>query len=156
RIMASRATHLDDFAADVLVECPRCHRCAHLAHVKLAADEGYRLSCLHCAHAHDWLSGAGGGSYPVPTSGPDLPPFGTCLWLRTPCCGDVLWAYSAAPLSSLEAYVGAKLRGRRRHPQWGWSNRSLESRLPGWMTAASNRPAVLEAVGKLRAKLVDA
>jgi hypothetical protein len=68
----------------------------------------------------------------------------------------VLWAYNAAHLSFLEAYVGAKLRGHRRDPEWGWSNQSLESRLPGWMTAASNRPAVLDAIGKLRAKLLDA
>jgi hypothetical protein len=154
-MMASRATYLSDFDVDLLVECPRCSRCAHLTRVKQAAEEGYRLSCSHCAHARDGLARPG-RSHPVPSSGPEEPSFGVRLWLRTPCCGDELWAYNAAHLSFLEAYVGAKLRGRRRDPEWGWSNQSLESRLPGWMTAASNRPAVLDAIRKLRARLMEA
>jgi hypothetical protein len=152
--MASPATYLGQFHADVLVECPRCHRSAHLAHVRLPADEGYRLSCLRCAHTRDWLAGAS-GSYRLPTAGPELQWYGVWLWLRMPCCGDVLWAYNAAHLSFLEAYVGAKLRRRRRRSAWGWSNGSLESRLPRWMTSASNRPTVLDAIGKLRARLIE-
>jgi hypothetical protein len=30
-------------------------------------------------------------------------------WLRTPCCGNVLWAYDLRHLDLLEEYVGASV-----------------------------------------------
>jgi hypothetical protein len=143
---------LADFSADLLVRCPRCGGCAHLLCVQTASDEGYRLACTHCGLARDWLLRRDGG-FPVPSGGPALPAFGTALWLVTPCCGRELWAFNGDHLAFLEAHVGAKLRGVRPDPRWGWSNRGLQSRLPRWMTSAGNREAVLRAVARLRARL---
>ncbi|MEW9532434.1 hypothetical protein AB0B72_28180, partial [Microbispora sp. NPDC049125] len=40
------------------------------------------------------------------------PFFGLHLWLQTPCCGNVLWAYNIRHLDLLEGYIGADLRER--------------------------------------------
>ena len=76
--------------------------------------------------------------------------FGLPLWLQTPCCGDVLWAYNAAHLEALEGYVSATLRTRRQDPDRGWANRSWTSRLPVWMKRARNRAAVAAGLKRLR------
>jgi hypothetical protein len=79
--------------------------------------------------------------------------FGLPLWLQVPCCGETLWAYNAAHLDFLAEHVGATLRERTRHPEHGWHNRSLASRLPTWMKAARHRDEVLKGLERLRAKL---
>jgi hypothetical protein len=66
--------------------------------------------------------------------------------LQTPCCGEALWAY-------YDDFVRARLRERQRDPKYGWSNRSVASRLPQWMKAGKNREVVLKGLGRLRAQL---
>lgn len=65
------------------------------------------------------------------------------LWLQTPCCGEVLWAFNPARLGFIEEFVRAEIRGSR-------GNETLASRLPGWIKSGSNREVVLRCVGKLR------
>jgi hypothetical protein len=74
------------------------------------------------------------------------------LWLQTPCCGHILWAFNYAHLSYLESYVEAEQRDRTQ-TTYGWSNSSLASRLPKWMIASKNRDDVLKAIKKLRDKI---
>ena len=84
--------------------------------------------------------------------------FGLPLWLQTPCCGKILWAYNREHLDFLESYVKAGLResfplkvyeiGRVM-----WRNKSLASRLPTWMKRAKNRDEVLRGIERLRRKI---
>lgn len=78
---------------------------------------------------------------------PQDPVSGLELWLQTPCCGQVLWAWNIEHVLWMQKYVEAKLRTRR----WigGWRNNSLQSRLPRWITIAKNREAVLKGLEKL-------
>jgi len=74
------------------------------------------------------------------------------LWLSIECCGNRLWALNEDHLVWLEDFVAASLRERRRDPAHGWSNSSLASRLPRWITAAENRDMILKAIEKLKTK----
>ena len=77
--------------------------------------------------------------------------FGLTLWLTTRCAGHSLWAFNNRHLDLLEAYVSAQLRERGRD-QTGWRNASVASRLPRWITSASNREEVRGAIRALRKK----
>ena len=139
--------HLDELAREFLVACPRCAARALVrrrpsdvaAHDALAV-----LTCVACGHsattsaarttidgARDWF-------------------FGLPLWLQAPCCGETLWAYNAEHLEYLEAYVGATLRRHVHDAERGWSNASVASRLPTWLTSSKNRAAVLGCLEFLR------
>jgi hypothetical protein len=58
-----------------------------------------------------------------------------------------------AHLDFLDRYVSADLRERRPHEQYGWSNQSLASRLPKWLTSAKNRGEVQRSIERLRGHL---
>lgn len=110
-----------------LVECPRCSRRA----VRKAA----RVVCTACGYDRTTADRT------------------ERLWLVTPCCGEELFAVHETHLAHLESFVGATLRERRRDPEHGWSNQSLDSRLPRWMKDGSNREAVLRGLARLRKRL---
>ena len=138
-----------DFIDEVLVTCPRCGQCA----VSRPRDSGTtdpfaarRLTCAGCtyiAERDDRRYAVGEGTDPH---------FHLSLWLQEPCCGRVLWAHNAEHLDFLAGFVGATLRERSRG-EYGWSNRSLASRLPAWMTSAKHRGDVLKAIARLRERL---
>ena len=79
--------------------------------------------------------------------------FGLPLWLQMRCCGELLWAYNAEHLAFLEAFVGARLRERRRSAEYGWSNGALASRLPAWLKSRKHREEVLACIDRLRRTL---
>lgn len=110
-----------------LVVCPRC--------AARAIVRGSRLVCMGCAldRTTDALS--------------------EDLWLRTPCCGAVLFAVNERHLALLEGYLLATHRERRRDPGAGWCNQSVTSRLPRWMKAAGNRAEVAQGLARLRERL---
>jgi hypothetical protein len=70
------------------------------------------------------------------------------LWLQTPCCGQILWAYNADHLAFLFSYVTADLREGNPH-----RNQSLASRLPGWMKSGKNRAQVTHGLQRLWERL---
>jgi hypothetical protein len=74
---------------------------------------------------------------------PTDPAFGFPLWLQTPCCGEILWAYNGTHLRALRDYVAATLREQTNH-HW-----SMFARLPKWMSARKNRDAVLACIDRL-------
>lgn len=137
-----------DFGDSFLVRCPRCGKRALVAPPPAEAAQWeplsmvMRLSCLHCGLARtfegDEMHIGGCDWY-----------FHLPLWLQTPCCGHVLWAYNARHLAFLESFVRATLR--ERIPDAG--NRSLASRLPDWIKSGVHRADVLEGIGRLRALL---
>jgi hypothetical protein len=141
-------------ADDFLVECPKCRSCALVVRrdpsdSKLFAPR--RLICGQCGLTREWAGNyiAGGSSRGDPTD----PVFHLPLWLQAPCCGQTLWAYNTRHLRFIKEYVGAALRQRRRDPQFGWSNRSLASRLPRLMVLGKNRDEVLKTIEKLENSL---
>ena len=81
--------------------------------------------------------------------GPIDPFFHLPVWLQADFSGQTLWAYNLEHLEFLAEHVGAKLRERNTSPRM---SRSIGARLPRWMTAASNREAVLKAIEKLKGK----
>jgi hypothetical protein len=75
------------------------------------------------------------------------------LWLKTTCCGEVLWVLNSRLLMELEAYVAAGLREMK----LGFhTNRHMYKSLPRWITSRKNRPDVLRGLSKLRTKLSGA
>ena len=142
------AERIYDFGNEFLICCPRCE-----AQAKVIPDETQyeiakrfcrkgKMSCFHCGlnrryeknysqigGALDWY-------------------FGLSLWLQTPCCGNLLWAYNARHLAFLENYVAAELRARI-----PYRNGSLASRLPQWIKRAHNRPELLRSIEQLKKKL---
>jgi hypothetical protein len=64
--------------------------------------------------------------------------------------------YNRDHLDFIERLVAAKQRERRIAAMYGWSNRSLASRLPRWVKLAKNRDAVLTAIRRMRARLPSA
>lgn len=140
-------TYLAQFGAIRLVRCPRCAGRAEVA-AQGDATRGHaaprRVVCAGCGYVRvgqvdgpnrDTRAGAAAERYS-----------GLPLWLQTPCCGEILWAYNAEHLAFLERYVGATLRERMPN-----KNSSLASRLPTWLKSAKNREEVLRGIVRLRA-----
>ena len=151
--MKPEATCLRDFHDHILVRCPRCSACAHLRALPTeTTHRGHRFVCSACAHSYEWNL-AEDGCIPLPGAGPHLYGFGVDLWLTTPCCGQTLWAYNQTHLEFLEKFISARVRSQAKHPEHGWANGSLQSRLPRWMLARNNREAVLHGIEKLSKKL---
>jgi hypothetical protein len=149
--MKFEITYLDHFACDILVRCRRCDHQAHL--IRLCDSDlqlaGHRFVCKSCGGSRDWLRDSS-GTITSPSSGPELRGFELSLWLQTRCCGEILWAYNLSHVEFLESYIGADLRERSRDSKWGWSNSSMQSRLPQWMLDAHRRDDVLSGLAKLR------
>ena len=142
-----------EFRHEFLVRCPRCDNCAQI--VPRNDEQGFasrRLVCKKCGYTQDWEGKAMvvGGSFDWY--------FRLPLWLQTPCCGKILWAYNREHLDFLESYVKAGLRESfpLKVYETGlvmWRNKSLASRLPTWMKRAKNRDEVLRGIERLRKKI---
>lgn len=155
-----------DFGHEFHVVCPRCAERALVLDRGASADPATRiaLTCAHCGLSQFWqqtgpgvLTGADPQAYPpgvVALGAPVDWYFHLPLWLQTPCCGETLWAYNAAHLDFLAAFIAARQRGHRRGEQ-GWRNQALANRLPRWMTSAANRAAVLRGLSALRQRLPE-
>lgn len=155
----SSTRHRDDrrlyaFHGETLLVCPACARLALSSTVNPGDTDWFaprRLVCASCGHSRSWVSSSierRWRSDPVRDDFFDLP-----LWLQTRCCGEILWAYNTDHLAFLEAFVGARLRERRRSEKFGWSNGALMSRLPLWLKSRKNREEVLAGIARLRETL---
>ena len=112
-----------------LIVCPVCAR--------RAVRKGARLICVHCG---------------LDRTSPSRP---EAFWLRTPCCGEELYALNEGHLELLEGYLLASQRERRRDGEGRWHNQSVTSRLPRWMKAAKHRDEIARGLGRLRARLAE-
>ncbi len=128
----------------------RCGRCGRWLEEALRCRNGFGareldLSCPGCGAenraAVRWRGDPSPGAYD--------PFFGLPLRLQVACVGEVLWAYNQRHVEFLRAFVEAKLRERAPN-----ANRSLASRLPAWLKAASNREAVLRGLSELARRAV--
>jgi ribosomal protein L37E len=138
------------FGDEFLVRCPRCGQRAYVIRLFPPGSDTFafrqvfdprRCVCPRCGYIQEWhkkgicIGDAIDWYFHLP------------LWLQTPCCGHVLWAYNAAHLAFLECYVQATLRERLPNPN---TNRSLASRLPLWIKYAANRKDVLKGIARLK------
>ncbi|OXS59776.1 hypothetical protein B1A99_09535 [Cohnella sp. CIP 111063] len=124
------------FNYNILIECPYCKRCAE--GMRRNGKSGYMLQCKHCGPLSDSLVGTwGNGTF-----------MGLNLWLRTNCCGKLLWAYNKEHLDFLDSYVNATLRQRQPN-----KNQSLASGLPDWIKSGKNREELSRGIAKLRNRL---
>lgn len=142
---------LDEITAeDVLVVCPACSGCARVVVVARSdapvSSWPRRLVCPGCCLTRERPPGTPAWRWADGTE----PFFALPLWLREPCCGRVLWALNEQHLQLLGDHVGARLRQR---PREHAAPTSVLERLPSWITAADNRPAVLRAVGRLQRRI---
>jgi hypothetical protein len=139
------------FMGETLVVCPRCGSCARSVCVDATSRSWFaprRLTCCGCGLERRWAKheiARHWRSHPVRDDYFELP-----LWLQAPCCSEVLWAYNHRHLGMIERMVRAPLRERSRDAEYGWSNRSLASRLPRWVKLAKHRAEVLRAIERIR------
>jgi len=138
----------------ILVVCPRCSKCARVAKTLQISQQtcpswNSTVTCLNCGFAKSIKLS---NYYTVPNGLKEpLDPFLQLpLWLQAPCAGNILWALNYEHLSYLQDLTQATLRQRTHLVSW--QNTSLASRLPKWLTAASNREFILQAIQKLRLK----
>ena len=135
------------FQNEFLVRCPFCDSCAIVRcidpdQVDLFAPR--RFSCTACGSSKKWSEKKIERWYTVDDY------FHYPLWLQTSCCGETLWAYNLWHLEFIEAFVRAKLRERKPNELYGWSNKSLFSRLPKWIPSGKNREEIIKAIAKIR------
>lgn len=120
-------SRLSGFTGEILVHCPRCDSRATIRPEPQPEDKQprfwtslrpRRLTCLSCGFTDRWTvaTGTHGGVIPPKFSGPNDPYFGALLWLRTGCCGHMLWAYNLEHVNLLENYVSAQLENAARSP----------------------------------------
>jgi hypothetical protein len=152
---SDKGTQIYEFGDHFLVVCPRCEKKAEVS-IKVEPQQNKpalflprRLSCSSCGYNKEWADNSL-AIHPNQDWYFELP-----LWLSTPCCGQTLWAYNVQHLDFLEDFVKARLRERSKDDTFGWSNKSLASRLPRWIQSAKNRDDVLKCIARLRNKLSD-
>lgn len=125
------------FKHNILMECPHCMKCASGIR-RNDGEFGYIMQCKRCGILTSPLVGTWGkGTF-----------MGFKLWLRTNCCGNLLWAYNKAHLDFLDEYISSTLRERIPN-----KNQSLASRLPDWIKNGKNRDDLSRGIAKLRIML---
>ena len=135
-----------------LLVCPRCAGCCDSRELPGRDRPGWfnprRVVCPTCAFHRTWAErGITRRSARIARDDYfDLP-----FWLVTSIRGRCVWALHLDHLDWMIGFVGADLRERRAHPQWGWANRSAASRLPAWLKQSKRRSEIVDALTALRA-----
>lgn len=147
--------HLEDFINHVVVKCPKCGQKASV-YSDPENRAKTRLSCLACGYTKNWKGNSSmsfTGSSPLLSTGMQLgapvdPFFKLPLWYKTMFRTHELWAYNLNHLQWLKNYIGDPIR-ERKEGEHGWSNRSIQSRMPKWMLSAKNREGLLKKLNEL-------
>lgn len=140
-------------AEEVLVECPRCSKCARYKPIpcdsaKLDWFAPRRLVCLHCALTRDWHENEIYRQWHETPARDDY--FNAILWIRGKFQSNEIWAYNWRHLDLIEQYVAAKHRQHVRQGEFGCANKSFVNRLPKWITSAKNRDDVLSTIDRIK------
>lgn len=149
--MTDQNTYLSEFINKIDVECPECH-----SHASVISDKfnrsNTRFTCKHCGKNKLWTGQPG----IFQSSGPEMKksnyialgkPFDCYfkfeLWYKFEFKGNTFFAYNQEHLEFQKCYIEDPLR-KRSQTEFGWSNKSLQSRLPKWMLSAHNREGLLK------------
>ena len=133
----------------------RCRHCGYKWLRKELRKNGEATASLPCS-VEVWCPSCQLASsldvewHPMRFGAPKDPIVGLPLWLQTPCCDEILWAYNARHLGTLQDYISASLRERTIG-----THASVFQRLPRWMIAAKNRDKVLKCIERLQSRLSD-
>ena len=147
---ADLLSFLDEYA----VVCPSCQRCARASVIDSNRPPLFaprRMTCTNCGHMDEWQGNGVSSSF---SEEPRDWYFQRPFYFRVACCGHELWVLNRRHLQFLKDFVGAKLRSRSRSER-GWSNRSLASRLPTWISAGTHRDKILVALTRIE-EIMDA
>jgi len=139
------------FQNEFRVRCPFFDSCAIVRCIDPDKVDRFvppRFSCTACGSSKKWSEKKIERWYTVDDY------FHYPLWLQTSCCAETLWAYNLRHLEFIEAFVRTKLRERKPHELYGWSNKSLFSRLPKWIQSGKNREEIIKAIAKIRKSVV--
>lgn len=137
------------FEDEILVECPRCAGCA-VIHSKARGEARSGLTCTACGFAPPRISAQ--RSYQSYQEGRD-PYYQLPLWLRESVGGEVVWAYNWRHFEDLEFFLNGTWRMHRTIGKNACgSPRSYRTRLPRWMHLQSNRPQILRALKRIKAR----
>jgi len=133
--------HIEELLSEpVDVACPNCN--AHAVVVALTAKTKVlgrprRLVCAACGLTRDHA----GRMITVHRNGFD-PWFDLPLWHTASTPWGTVWAYNDDHRTQLRSFVAAALRERTSSGGW-------RARLPGWMTSATHRAAILKAIDSM-------
>ena len=150
--------HIEEFINQIDVECPNCQSkalvssnptnrndtrfiCSNCGRNKKWADENIKVSSnFNHDNIRGILLGESVDCY-----------FRIPLWYKTDIKGETLFAYNLDHLEFIKSYVTDKLRLRKEDAN-GWSNRSLQSRLPKWILSSKNREIIERKIIELEKK----
>ena len=100
---------------EVLIECPRCKKCA--THKPVSSDSDARdwfaprrLICPSCALTREWQKTEIYRCWSLVPARDDY--FNEILWIRGSFRSQEIWAYNLRHLNLIEKYVGALHRDR--------------------------------------------
>ncbi|KYG74642.1 hypothetical protein EV198_0872 [Roseivirga ehrenbergii] len=156
--MKPEFTYIEQFINRIDVECPSCKAKAVVTSSPENRAET-RFTCVSCGSTKNWMGKANvfqTGSSQFFSGGilmghPIDCYFKYPLWYTTEVKGKVLFGYNKEHLTYLLNFISNKTRERQPN-EHGWSNRSLESRLPKWMLSAKNREVIEKKLKELMAK----
>lgn len=157
--MIIQNTYLTEFINEIDVECPNCGE-----HAVVFSDKSNRTNtrfiCASCGKSKKWT----GNASVYQTSGPEMDkttaialgkPFDCYfkfpLWFTCNFKGNIFFAYNLEHLKFQKIYIEDLVRKRTKSDD-GWSNSSLESRLPKWILSANNREELLKKIAVLEGK----
>ncbi|QJX45490.1 hypothetical protein HMJ29_00465 [Hymenobacter taeanensis] len=144
---------LIEFMTNISVVCPKCGSKAQVTSSYISVWKASFI-CTSCLSHRVWDGNTSSfvtahsnyDRYEGILSGPAVDSFFRYpLWYQSEYKGEVLYAYNLTHLSWLKQYLGAMLRERIQTPH-GWSNQSLQSRLPQWMLSAKNRDTIIKKI----------
>lgn len=156
---ADGAETLDFARYGVLVTCPKCSNCARVMETGAGHSWSRTFTCMHCGAAdridERALRHTPHARTTTPQGFASLAGFSNFEpYLQTPFRQHIVWALNAQHLAWMRRYVGADLRMRTSQRIDGWSNNTMQSRLPRWMVVSNNRQGVLRALSRLEDRLL--
>jgi hypothetical protein len=130
------------FYNKIIIHCPKCQKKAFIEKIDKNKNDIFSKEILYC----NYCGYNKKGTLIFNSKLFDL-------WLKTDCNGKELWALNEEHLKYLKEFVQAKIRERKKDDELGWSNQSLESRIPNWIKSAKNRDKILKCIQKLEKTL---
>lgn len=142
-----------DFMDKIDVVCPRCKGHGIIKTLS-AEDKKIRFICEECGLIKDkkkngkifftnkarFNESAMEGNFNLP------------LWYQINVGVNLLSALNMRHLNFLENYISDTLRERQEREGKGWSNKSIQSRMPRWMIDSKNRELIIKKIRKLKEK----